>query len=123
MASRKLSKAEQEYILKNYENMSAEEMCSDMHGIGTKTVQDFIDENVLPEVNPSDTAEERHEKIRNAKKITAGKLMGRDPERGIAVMTSAASEVSDSRRRRTHDEVVRDNQNRVFIMDKNKKAR
>ena len=123
---RKLSKAEQEYIERNHTTMSAEQLCADMDGIGVKTVQAFIDTNIMTKGSREDTHEERQEELQKKTGLTAGKLMGRDPFRGIAIMTEAASELSDARRnlnQLSQDAIAKKQADRIHIIDKSKKVR
>jgi len=56
--------------------------------------------------------------------LKAGDLMGRDPERGIAVMTPGASELADVMRitnRPSHEEIAR-NSPSIHVMDPSKKV-
>ena len=125
MPPRKLSQAEKEFISKYHTTMTVEDMCADMPGIGPQTVQEFLDTEVLPEATPEETTQARHEKLRNTG-LTAGKLMGRDPERGIVVMTPAASEMADAKRVvnvPSVDKSARAQPDRIFIMDKSKRVR
>lgn len=122
---RKLSKAEEEYIRNNHDKMTPEELCSDMHGVGVSTVQSFIETSVVPASTKDETQAERHSKI-NETGLKAGNLMGRDPERGIVVMTEGASELSDARRVvrvPSADSSARKQSDRIFIIDPNKKVR
>ena len=123
---RELSKAEQAYITENNGKMTPAAMCEDMPGVGAKTVESFIATSVLPEEVPDETSKERQEKIQKVTGITAGKFMGRDPERGIVVMTQGASEISDAKRVvnvPSIDKQARSQPNRIHIMDPSKKAR
>lgn len=119
---RQLSKAEQEYIVNHSQQLTAEEIAADMPGVGAKTVQKFIDENVLEQQRQGETQDERQKNIQKKSKLTAGKLMGRDPSRGIAVMTEAASELSDARRQtsKTPEKVRGD---RIHVIDQSKRTR
>ncbi len=122
---RKLSKAEEEYIRNHHENMTADELCSDMHGVGAATVQSFIETNVVPVSTKNESQEERHAKM-NDTGLKAGDLMGRDPERGVVVMTEGASELSDARRVvrvPSADASARKQSDRIFLIDPNKKVR
>jgi len=125
---RELSQAEKNYITTNHEKMTPEAICADMPGVGPKTVSNFIDESIMPEATRDESHEELQEKVRKAGRsgLTAGKLMARDPERGIAVMTEGASQMSDAMRNvnvPTHDKSVRAQKSRIHVMDPDKKAR
>lgn len=125
---RELSQAEKDYITANHEKMSAEAICSDMPGVGPKTVSDFIATGILPEASRDDTTEEHHEKLRKVGRagLTAGKLMARDPERGIAVMTEGASAMSDAMRKAnapSHDKTAKAQSSRIHVMNPNKRVR
>ena len=123
---RELTKAEQEYALAHAGDTSVEELCADMPGIGAKTLQKFLDANTMPEEVHNESTEERQQKLQKATGLTAGKLMGRDPERGITVMTPGASELGDARRAHlaaSNDKTARANNSRIHIMDPKKKAR
>jgi topoisomerase IA-like protein len=123
---RELSKAEQEYALAHANDMELDALCADMPGIGVKTLEKFLKANTMPEEVPDESSEERQEKLQKATGLTAGKLMGRDPERGITVMTPGASELGDARRAHlasSNDKTARANNSRVHIMDPSKKAR
>jgi hypothetical protein len=123
---RELSKAEQEYIRQNHDKMTPEELCEDMPGIGTKTVEKFIETSVMPEVNPDETLQQRQEELQKRTGLTAGKLMGRDPERGVVVMTPGASELADAKRVvnvPSNDKAARAKGDRIHIMDPSKRVR
>jgi hypothetical protein len=124
---RELSQAEKDYITKNHENMSAEEICADMPGVGPKTIATFIDSGIMPEPKRDETVEERREKVQKVGRtgLTAGKLMARDPKRGIAVMTQGASEMSDAMKHLNHssvDKTAENNKGRIYVMDPKKKV-
>ncbi len=126
MSKRQLSRAEQEFIKANYENMTPAELCEDMPGIGPKTVEQFIETSVMTKAKQDETPEERQTEINKKRGLTAGKLMGRDPARGIAVMTEGASELSDARRTvnvPTNDDVARKQSDRIHIIDPANKVR
>jgi hypothetical protein len=125
---RELSQAEKDYIVKNVDNMTPEAMCVDMPGVGPKTVKDFLENGVMPEANRDESAEERTAKVQKAGRagLTAGKLMGRDPKRGIAVMTPGASEMADAMRTvnvPSNDKSARAQPNRIHVMDPAKRVR
>jgi len=125
---RELSQAEKEYITKHHKHLSPDALCADMPGVGPKTVKAFISGEMIPEADPQESTEERHEKVRKAGRagLTAGKLMGRDPERGVVVMTPGASEMSDAMRTvnvPSTDKSAKAQPDRIFIMDPSKKAR
>ncbi len=120
---RELSKAEQAYILANYQAMDNADICGDMPGVGVKTVEQFLEANILPEASREETPEEHREKVRKRTGLTAGKQMIRDPKRGIAVMTEGASEIIDAHRPINTPDKKRaavQNNDRVFIMDPSK---
>ncbi len=119
---RELSKAEQEYIKSNHSNMSADDMCADMPGVGPKTVENFIETSVMPEAQRGETPQERQDKIKKKTGLTAGKLMARDPELGIAAMTAGAAELSDIRRT-SNAETAKAQNSRIHIMDPSKEVR
>jgi len=111
---RKLSRAEKEYIDKNYKNMSPEELCDDMPNIGPATVSEYI--NTISLLNKEENIQEDV--------FNEGSLMGRDPARGVVVMTQAASELSDARRitQKEIDEAIMNlNKDRIHIIKKEKK--
>jgi len=123
---RTLSQAEQDYIINHHDKMSPEAMCADMPGVGPKTVVQFIETSVIPEVVPDETPKERQKKLQKKTGLTAGKLMGRDPERGIAVMTPGASELADARRVinvPSIDKAARAKPDRIHVMDDSKQVR
>ena len=123
---RELSKAEQQYIETNHDKMSAEEICADMPGVGVKTVEKFIETSILPEMKANETPEERSENLQKKTGLTAGKLMARDPDRGITAMTPGASELADVRRLAnvpSTDKAARSQPERIHIINKGKKAR
>ena len=123
---RELSKAEQAYVTDNHGSMSAAELCADMPGVGPKTIQAFVDTSVLPEATANESPEERRDTLAKRTGLTAGKLMARDPERGITAMTAGASELSDARRVvdvPSVDKAARTKGDRIFIMDPAKKVR
>ena len=123
---RELIKAEKEFITRNHEKMTPAEMSEDMRGIGKKTIEKFIETSVMTKAEADETPEERHEKLAKKTGLTVGKLMGRDPDRGIAVMTPGASELSDAKRVLTVpsiDKAARNKPDRIFVMDPNKKVR
>jgi hypothetical protein len=117
---RQLSKAEQEYIVNHSKDLTAAEIASDMPGVGAKTIQKFIDESVLEDQRSDETQQQRQATLQKKTKLTAGKLMGRDPSRGITVMTEAASELSDSRRPVHQKTAIRSE--RIHVIDKNRKS-
>jgi hypothetical protein len=124
--ARELSKAEQEFITAHVNDMSPEELCADMPGVGPKTVEKFIETSVMPEARPEESPEERQQELQKKTGLTAGKLMGRDPERGIAVMTPGASELADAKRIvnvPSINKAAREKPDRIFVMDPNKKVR
>jgi len=125
---RELSQAEKDYITTNVKKMSPEAMCADMPGVGPKTVVDFIDNGIMPEANRDESHAERTEKVQKAGRsgLTAGKLMGRDPERGVVVMTPGASEMADAQRVvnvPSNDKKARAQPDRIHIMDPSKRVR
>ena len=125
---RELSQAEKDYVTKKHESMSHEAMCADMPGVGPKTISDFIENGIMPEADRNESHAERIEKVRNTGRagLTAGKLMGRDPERGIVVMTPGASEMADAMRVvnvPSNDKKYRAQPDRIFVMDPHKRVR
>jgi len=125
---RELSQAEKDYITANHEKMSPEAICADMPGVGPKTIADFVENNVMPEADRDESHEERTAKVQKAGRagLTAGKLMGRDPERGVVVMTPGASEMADAMRVvnvPSNDKKARSQSDRIFVMDSNKRVR
>lgn len=92
---RHLSEIEKKYIQEHYLDQEAEEIAVQIKGVGPITVQQFID-TLPPRPEPNETPDERHRKLQGST-IPSSRLMGRDPARGIAVMTEAASELSDAR--------------------------
>jgi hypothetical protein len=105
--------------------MSPEAMCADMPGVGPKTIQAFIETGIMPEASRDETPEEHLAKVRKAGRagLKAGDLMGRDPDRGIAVMTEGASQMSDAMRNvnvPSHDKSVRKQGNRIHVMNPDK---
>lgn len=125
---RELSQAEKDYITTNHEKMSPDAICADMPNIGPKTVSDFVENCIMPEANRDETPEERREKVQKVGRsgLTAGKLMGRDPKRGIAIMTQGASEMADAQRVvnvPNNDKAARSKPDRIHVMDPNKRVR
>lgn len=123
---RDLSRAEKEFITANHDKMSPDEMSKDMHGIGPKTVKEFIETSVMPEAKRDETPQERQEELQKKTGLTAGKLMARDPARGIAAMTPGASELSDAKRNLnvpSINKAARAKGDRIFVMDPSKKVR
>lgn len=124
MPSRKLSEADKQYIENNHDKKSVDELAEGMYGVGAKTVQAFIDSDIIPESKREDTPEERKEELQKKTGLTVGRLMGRDPERGIAVMTPQAAELSDVKRAPSGTDLTARNQSeRIFKMDPKKRAR
>jgi len=122
---RELSKAEQTYIEANHDKMTPAQICADMPGVGTKTVEKFIETSILPEMKQDETPEERQETLQKKTGLTAGKLMARDPERGIVAMTPGASELADARRKvntPTKKQAAQRQEGRIHIMNKNEKV-
>jgi hypothetical protein len=93
---RALSEVEQQYIEENHTAQTAEEMAKDMKGVSTKTVQAYVD-TLPPPAKIGETHEERQRALQSTK-VGVGRLMGRDPDRGVTVMTEAASELADARK-------------------------
>lgn len=125
MGKRQLSRAEQEFVKANYDKMTSEELCEDMPGIGPKTIEQFIESSVIPKAKQDETPQERQEELQKKSGLNVGKLMGRDPTRGIAVMTEAASELSDARRivnTPTNDDTARKRNDRIHVIDPAKKV-
>jgi len=125
---RELSQAEKDYITANHDKMSPEAICADMPGVGPATVNDFIENGMMPEEVRGEAPEERREKVQKAGRagLTTGKLMGRDPERGVTVMTPGASEMADAMRVvnvPSVDKAARQKGDRIFVMDPNKRVR
>lgn len=125
---RELSQAEKDYITANCKKLSPEAICADMPGVGPKTVLDFIENGMMPAEVQDETPEERQQKVQKAGRagLTAGKLMARDPERGLAMMTEGASEMADAMRVVTvpsNDKLARQKTDRIFVMDPKKKVR
>lgn len=117
--SRKLSRAEQEFILSNHKNMDVEELCVDMPGIGPKTVQEFVDQ--LPARQEGETEDERRVRVQKSK-FGAGRLMGRDEAGRAVVMTKGASDMLDEKAKVLPNLTgqVKSKQDRIFIMDPTK---
>lgn len=125
---RELSQAEKDYITKNHDKLSPEAICADMPGVGPKTVTNFIENGMMPEEIRDESPEERTAKVQKAGRagLTAGKLMGRDPERGVVVMTPGASEMADAMRVvnvPSNDKKARSQPSRIHVMDPNKRVR
>jgi len=93
---RELSDIEKKYIEENYLSESAKSIAGKIKGIGEITVQAYIDE-LPPPVNSEESAQERQRRLQMTK-VSGSRLMGRDKDRGITVMTEAASELIDARR-------------------------
>lgn len=102
MSKRELTVVEKEYITTHYQDKSAADMAKHMHGIGAKTVQNFIDNEIMPESEPSETKKERHTKIKEKKGLKAGNAFARN--NGSVSMTQTASEISDAKRKGMSDE-------------------
>ena len=124
---RELSQAEKDYITANHEKLSIETICSDMPGVGPKTVLDFIENGIMPKASRDESHTERQEKVQKVGRsgLTAGKLMGRDPKRGIAIMTPGASEMADVMRAvnaSSNDKTVRSQSERIHVMDPEKRV-
>lgn len=129
MSKRELNKAEQEYIRNNYTNMTAEELSKDMNGIGPKTVQKFIEEmDTSAQVSKTETVGEMHDRLNEQAKgdnKSVQRLLARDPEKGIVMMTEGASAMIDARRSIMvpHSQEKIRKSNKIYIMDKSKKCR
>jgi hypothetical protein len=93
---RALSEAEKVYIMDNYQDEDVQDMANKMHGVGTKTIQKYVDE-LPPTPVQGETTQERQRKLQSTK-VSGSKLMGRDKEKGVTVMTEAASELIDARK-------------------------
>jgi hypothetical protein len=119
---RQLTKVEKAYIDQNHATMSVDELCGDMQGVGPKTVQAYIDDEVLPKKQNTENMDEYHSQIQKRTGLQAGNLMGRDPSRGIAVMTEAASTVSDAHRGK-NTKTAATSKDRIFVMDPSKPTR
>jgi len=119
---RELSRAEQEFIIKNHENMDIEDLYIDMPGVGQKTVQDFIDQ--LPTPKEGETENERRIRMQKSK-FGAGRLMGRDKAGRAAVMTEGASNLFDEKTKNLPrlKEQIKDKNDRIFIMDPSKEVK
>lgn len=117
---RELSKAEKAYIIANHNELTAEVICEDMPGVGKKTIEQFIETSVMPNATREETAEEYHKQVRKRTGKTAGELMARDPKRGIAAMTEAASSFADAKCSTKNTPLQN---NRVHVMDPKKRVR
>ena len=123
--ARELSRAEQEFIQNYYEEMSVEELCEDMVGVGPKTVQDFIDSMNIDVTEPlSETDKEIVEKQK--KKFGAGRFLGRDKSGRAVVLTQPAAEIADEHfkgHRKPLKEMAKERKDHIFIMDGSKEVK
>ena len=101
MSKRQLSDVDIAFIEKKYVQMSAGEIASGLpSGIGEKTVQKYIDNNLEPQMDdPLLSGRSPHPLPAKKKSKTAGDAI--EHYKGSTVMTQTASEISDARK--THN--------------------
>jgi hypothetical protein len=92
---KKLTETDKFFIEKNPE-MSIEELQKVIKGVRRVDIEDFR-ETLFPATSPNDTPEQQTTRLR-ASQARAGTLMVRNREKGITMMTEAASEISDINR-------------------------
>jgi hypothetical protein len=120
---RELSRAEQQFISENYKSMTPEELCSDMPGVGVKTVQEFID--TIPDSVPNETQEERTERLQKTPAGRTKGLFGRDEHKRSVVMTEAASMMADAHKGRnvpTPKKTAKKQSDRIHIINDKEKV-
>jgi hypothetical protein len=117
MGSRQLSDIEKKYIEEHYLDTDAQKIASQIKGVGEATVQEYIDE-LPPAPVEGESPEERKKRLQSTK-ISGSRLMGRDKERGITVMTPAAAELIDARKEiRTRDQTKNQREKNKRIIHK-----
>lgn len=125
--TRELSAVELDYIKEQCSktNFKIADLYDKLQGVVTKAAIDKAIEECLPKSVPNQTAVERQQALSKVPG-SSSKFMGRDPERGIAIMTEASSELSDARKVLavpSADTIARQQTDRIHIIDPKKKAR
>lgn len=112
---RELSLVEKEWIGENINKLALDLIYAKLVDVDKATINKFVEENY-----PAIDIEGQKRSDRTAK------LFARDVERGVVTMTPAASEMADARRAHyvpSIDKSVRNQPDKIFIMDPDKKAR
>jgi len=91
---KKLSKSDEEYIMNHREDLDVQALMKHLDA-AEETVQEYLD-TLPPPSEPGESLEERRRKLQSTT-VGVGKMMARDPKRGVVVMTEAASELADAR--------------------------
>lgn len=121
---RALTELEQGWITEHYvkEKLTLENLVAKLPGVDLNEIQDFVSKLYIA---PTPTDDPSKRQTQMASLPPAGKFMGRDPERGIAIMTEAASEISDARRTvavPSNDTMARRNPN-IHVINPSKRVR
>lgn len=110
---RELTEEQKTFVDENMFSMSNQELCKNMKGIGPKTIQEYINskEGKIP-------ANECASQTTNKKKSRAAELIGRDPKRGITIMTRDASEISDMKTKIKNNAAAKNMESRIHVIKK-----
>jgi len=122
---RVLTEVEKQWIQEHYikDKLTLDELAKKLSGVDLNEIAAFI-KTVYQPPTPNQPAQERQAQL--AGMPPAGQFMGRDPARGVAVMTEAASEISDARKVvavPSNNELARKQPDRIKIIDPNKRVR
>lgn len=120
------SEIEKQFILEHYvkDAMTPDQLYAKLPGVDPSEIDKCIS-NVIPKMKQGQTQLERQQQLAKVQN-GAGQFMGRDPSRGIAIMTEAASEMSDARKVMavpSTDSMARAQPDKIKIIDPSKRAR
>lgn len=126
VADRPLSQMEKEFINKHYvqDKLTPDDLYKKLPGVDRAAIDAEIAHS-LPPMKQGQTTNDRQQQL-GAVQGGAGQFMGRDPSRGVAVMTEAAAELADARRVMavpSVDSMARAQADKIHIIDPSKRAR
>lgn len=122
---RPLDEIQKEYIREHYvkDKLTLEDLAKKMPDVDLNEIHQFLN-TVYQPPKPDQPVQDRQTQM--AGMPAAGQFMGRDPSRGVAVMTEAASEIADARRVvavPSPTEMARKQPDRIHIIDPTKRVR
>jgi len=123
--ARPLTEIEKNWIKEHYvkDKLTLEDLNRQLPGVDLNEVAAYVN-TVYQPPKPGQPIQDRQSQLANMP--AAGQFMGRDPARGVAVMTEAASEISDARKVvavPSNDSLVRSQPDKIHIINPNKRAR
>lgn len=121
---RELTDVEKEWIKDHYvkDKMTLEDLATKLPGVDLNEIKEYVEKLYVPP-KPEQSFQERQQQLANMP--PAGQFMGRDREKGVTVMTQAASEITDAKikTKASTNDMARAKPDRIKIIDPNRRAR